>query len=275
MPFAQFNLINGGVHADNEMQIQEFLLIPVGVSSFRESMELAVTVYHELKNVLHKHQKITCVGDEGGFASVNMNDIQALDYLYEAVERVGQDRAHSCVLALDVAASQFYDRTMQTYTWHNKMVNAQQLIALYGELMEQYPIYSIEDPLDQDDWNNWEYLTALYGKDVQIVGDDIFATNFNRIEQGIQNRAATAAIIKPNQIGTITETLQAIQLCKQHEFDIVISHRSGETTDVFIADLAVGTNAGQIKAGGCSRSERLAKYNRLLAIEQDLLAKAA
>lgn len=274
MPFAQFNVINGGLHGDNKMQIQEFLLIPVGVESFRAATELAVTIYHELKNVLHKHNKSICVGDEGGFAPPNMSDEEALDYLYQAIERVDHEEAHNCVIALDLAASQFYDRATGTYTWQHEMVHPQQMIEIYGNLMEQYPIYSLEDPLDQDDWENWGHLTELYGKDVQIVGDDIFATNFNRIAEGIKDHAATAAVIKPNQIGTITETLQAIQLCKQYGFDIVISHRSGETAETFIADLAVGTSAGQIKAGGCSRSERLAKYNRLLAIEEDLLAKS-
>jgi enolase len=272
MPFPQFNLINGGLHGQNAMQIQEFLLVPAGSANFRAAMELGVTIFHELKNVLHKYGKSTAVGDEGGYAPQGVSDNEALSYLYEAIERVGKQEDINCVIALDCAATQFYDKATNSYRFQSKSMSATELMESYKNLMYEYPIYSLEDPLAEDDWDNWKLITRTLGEDSQIVGDDIFATNFHRIEQGIRDKVATASIIKPNQIGTITETLQAIQLCKQNELDVVISHRSGETEDTFIADLAVGTSAGQIKAGGCSRSERLAKYNRLLAIEDNLLA---
>lgn len=272
MPFPQFNLINGGLHGKNAMQIQEFLLVPAGSANFRAAMELGVTIFHELKNVLNKHGKSIAVGDEGGFAPQGVSNDEALSYLYEAIERVGKQEDVNCVIALDCAASQFYDRSTQKYNFQGKSLSAGELMDVYKNYMYDYPIYSLEDPLAEDDWDNWKLITKTLGVDSQIVGDDLFATNFHRIERGIKEQVATAAVIKPNQIGTITETLQAIQLCKQNELDVVISHRSGETEDTFIADLAVGTSAGQIKAGGCSRSERLAKYNRLLAIEDKLLA---
>lgn len=270
MPFPQFNLINGGAHADTTMQIQEFLLVPAGASNFRAAMELCVTVFHELKNVLHKHGKSTAVGDEGGFAPQGVSDQQALAFLYEAIERVSQEGSNS-VIALDVAASQFYDRETGLYKFGGADLKTAELIDVYRKLMGEYPIFSLEDPLAEDDWDGWRFMKKEMGGDVQMVGDDLFATNFHRIEKGIKDNISTAAIIKPNQIGTITETLQAIQLCKNNDLDVIISHRSGDTEETFIADLAVGTSAGQIKAGGCSRGERLAKYNRLLTIEDTLL----
>lgn len=272
MPFPQFNIINGGLHANNKMQIQEFLLVPVGCQYFRTAMELGVTIFHELKNVLHKHGKSTAVGDEGGFAPQGTSDIEALSYLYEAIERAKDDEGRNCVIALDCAANQFYDRPTGLYSWQGSKLTSKQLIDTYETLIDEYPIYSLEDPLAEDDWEGWKLLTKRLGEDVQIVGDDIFATNFHRIEQGIKEATANATVIKPNQIGTVTETLQAIQLCKSNDMNMIVSHRSGETGDTFIADLAVGTSAGQIKSGGCSRGERLAKYNRLLTIEDSLLA---
>lgn len=275
MPFPQFNLFNGGMHGNNNMQIQEFLLVPAGASNFRAAMELCVTVFHELKNVLHKYGKSTAVGDEGGFAPLNVSDAEALQYLYEAIERISNNEGGNCVIGLDVAASHLYDPSTRLYDFKTQQMSDSELIEYYHTLMQEYPIYSLEDPLDQDDWDGWQDLVKELGTDVQIVGDDIFATNFHRIEEGIKKKIATAAIIKPDQIGTVTETLQAIQLCRQHELDIIVSHRSGETDETFIADLAVGTSAGQIKAGGCSRGERLAKYNRLLAIEDALLGETS
>lgn len=272
MPFPQFNVINGGLHGNNKMQIQEFLLVPIGCQYFRTAMELGVTIFHELKNVLNKHGKSVAVGDEGGFAPQGTTDIEALAYLYEAIERVKDDQGKNCIIALDCAASQFYDQSTGLYLWQGSKLTTVQLIEAYESLMDEYPIYSLEDPLVEDDVEGWKLLSKRLSGDVQIVGDDIFATNFHRIEQGIKNGVATASVIKPNQIGTITETLQTIQLCKNNGMNMIVSHRSGETDDTFIADLAVGTSAGQIKAGGCSRGERLAKYNRLLTIEDSLLA---
>lgn len=272
MPFPQFNVMNGGLHADNKMQIQEFLVIPIGCPHFRTAMELGTTIFHELKSVLLKHGKSTAVGDEGGFAPQATTDKEALAYLQEAIERVKGDEGSNCVIGVDFAANQYYDRSTGLYLWQGEQLTSAQLIEAYQDLLGDYPIYSMEDPLAEDDWEGWQLINKKLGNDIQIVGDDIFATNFFRIEKGIKDKAATAAIIKPNQIGTITETLQVIQLCKNNEINMVVSHRSGETNDVFIADLAVGASAGQIKAGGCSRGERLAKYNRLLEIEDTLLA---
>lgn len=271
VPLPQFNMINGGVHADNNLPIQEFLVLPVGASSFRSAMEIGVTVFHELQNILRKKGKSTAVGDEGGFAAQFSGPEEALDYLVTAIEAVGKSEDTRCVIGLDFAASQYYDPTSTLYTWNNKKLSSLELIEAYQSLLQAYPIYSIEDPLAEDDWIAWQTLMTACGAEIQIVGDDIFATNFYRIEEGIKQGLANAVLIKPNQIGTITETLQAIQLCKQNNIKTIVSHRSGETNETFIADLAVGSSSGQIKAGGCCRGERLAKYNRLLAIEDTLL----
>lgn len=271
VPLPQFNMINGGLHADNGLPIQEFLLLPVGASSFRSAMEIGVTFFHELKNILHKKGKSTAVGDEGGFASQFSSYEEALEYLVTTIEIVGKTEDSRCVLGLDFAASQYYNSSTMLYQWNNKQLSSLELIEAYQTLLQKYPIYSIEDPLAEDDWTAWQTLMTACGSEIQIVGDDIFATNFYRIEEGIKQGVANAVLIKPNQIGTITETLQAIQLCKQNNLKTVISHRSGETSETFIADLAVGASSGQIKAGGCSRGERIAKYNRLLAIEDMLL----
>lgn len=271
MPLPQLNLINGGVHADNKLTFQEFLVIPIGAENFKSAMDLGVTVFHELKGILHKHGQRTTVGDEGGFAPFLANDEEAINCLLEAIQRSSQNNETNCVIGIDAAASQFYERSSGMYRWAGQLITTDELIALYEELINKYPIFSLEDPLAEDDWNGWKLLTNKLSDKIQVIGDDIFATNFDRIEQGIKDTVATATVIKPNQIGTVTETLQVIQLCKQHDFKMVVSHRSGETDDTFIADLAVGASTGQIKAGGCSRGERLAKYNRLLAIEDTLL----
>lgn len=271
VPLPQFNFINGGVHADNGLPIQEFLILPVGASSFRSAMEIGVTLFQELKTILRKKGKSTAVGDEGGFAAQFASSEEAIECLVEAMERVGKSDDSRCVIGLDFAATQYYDSTSTLYSWNNKKLSSLELIEAYQTLLQTYPVYSIEDPLAEDDWVAWQTLMTACGSEIQIIGDDIFATNFYRIEEGIKQGLANAVLIKPNQIGTITETLQAIQLCKQNNMKTVVSHRSGETNDSFIADLAVGASAGQIKAGGCSRGERLAKYNRLLAIEDQLL----
>lgn len=271
LPFPLLNVINGGLHADNGLGIQEFMIVPVGSSDFRSSLELSVTVFHELKNVLKKHGKSIAVGDEGGFAPVFRNYFEALDILMEVLDKVDTTDGGKCVIGLDVAASQLYDKTRGVYQWGNRRMTSHELIEEYEALIDQYPIYSIEDGLDEDDWAGWKTLTAKLESKAQIVADDIFATSSYRINQGIEDHIATGVIIKPNQVGTITETLQAIQLCKENDLNIIVSHRSGETEDTFIADLAVGASVGQIKAGGCCRSERMAKYNRLLEIEDSLM----
>lgn len=270
LPFPMFNMINGGLHADNKLRIQEFMVVPLGEHSFRACMEAGVVFYHELKEVLHKAGKQTCVGDEGGFAPYFENDNEALDVLAKTIELVESRHGGSFLLALDVAASQFYDTATQVYNWQGKKCTTQELIEYYGQLCQNYPIYSIEDGLSEHDWDGWVALNAFLGDRIQVVGDDLFVTNPERLWYGLQKGAANGAIIKPNQIGTITQTLQAIKLCKDNDMSIIISHRSGDTADTLIADLAVGANAGQIKAGGLSRSERLAKYNRLLRIEDSL-----
>lgn len=271
IPFPLVNVLNGGLHADNNMHIQEFMIAPLGAADFRSSFELSVTIFHELKNVLQRNGKSTAVGDEGGFAPVCINDEEALILLCEAIDRVEKMQESRCVIALDIAASRFYDPLTRTYLWNNQRIMAQELVEVYHNLIETYPIYSIEDGLSEDDWDGWKYMTQVIGDRVQLVGDDIFATNPERILEGVQQGIAQSVIIKPNQIGTITEALHAIRLCKLNQLNIVISHRSGETEDTFIADLSVGASAGQIKAGGCSRIDRIAKYNRLLMIEDQLM----
>lgn len=271
LPLPMFNMINGGLHAHNNLRIQEFLVVPVDVPSFRIAMESAVVLYHELEALLLRDNKGVAVGDEGGFAVDFKDDIEALDYLVEAIKLCSGKTKGSFVLALDVAASQFYDVKTKKYSWGGKKLSSEQMIDFYEKLVRKYPIYSIEDGLSEHDWDGWKSMTDRLLNTVQLVGDDIFATNAERIYQGIEQGVATASIIKPNQIGTITETLQAIKLCKENGLNVIISHRSGETNDPFIADLAVGASAGHLKAGGLARGERLAKYNHLLRIEDELV----
>lgn len=271
LPLPMFNMINGGVHAHNALRMQEFLVVPVDVPSFRIAMESATTIYHELERLLLKNDKMVAVGDEGGFSVDFKNDAEALDYLMDAIE-LGQSKTKgSFVLALDVAASQFYDVKKKKYNWQGKWLTSDQMIAVYQKLAAKYPIYSIEDGMSEVDIEGWKNMTKELSAKLQLVGDDVFATNPERIWQGIEQGYATASIIKPNQIGTVTETLQAVKLCKENSFNTIVSHRSGETNDTFIADLAVGVSAGHIKAGGCSRGERMAKYNHLLRIEDELV----
>lgn len=271
LPYPMFNVINGGLHANNGLQIQEFMVMPVGVSTFHGAMEVAVTLSQMLKKVLEQNGFSTAVGDEGGFAPDLQHDTQALDLIMEAIEYVQQDFEGTIMIALDCAASQFYNKLTKTYNWHGKNMTSQEMIAFYARLAEQYPLYAIEDGLSEHDWEGWQELTALLGSKIEIVGDDIFVTNSELIYQGIDYDVANTVIIKPNQVGTITEALQAIKLSKEYDRNVIVSHRSGETNDSFIADLAVGTSAGQIKAGGLARGERMAKYNRLLKIEDELL----
>ncbi len=270
MPLPMLNVINGGHHANNNLQIQEFMIVPIGASSFRSSFEIGVTAYHELGTILKERGKSLAVGYEGGYASQFENDFEALDVLKEVVDRINSEYQVSCMIALDMASSSWSQSQKGLYTWQGQLHTTEEMIQFYKELVERYNIYSLEDPLGQDDWQGWQLLTQELGSLVQIVGDDLFVTDPVRLAQGIQVGAANASIIKPNQIGTVSETLQAIAICKDNGLNPIISHRSADTEDSFIADLAVGTSAGQIKAGAPCRSERLAKYNRLLVIEDTL-----
>lgn len=270
IPYPMFNLINGGSHARNNLTIQEIMLVPLGFNSFREAMEASCMVSHVLeKDIIAKKDQLI-MGDEGGFAVNFESEIEAFDMLMDAIVKAGYDAGNQFKIALDVAASTFYDKKNTCYRWADRTMSTEEMVAYYAYLVQQYPIYSIEDGLEENDWKGWTYMNESLGSVLQIVGDDLFTTHPARIAKGIEQNAANAAIIKPNQVGTLTETLQAIMLCKEYGMNTVVSHRSGETEDTFITDLAVGTNAGQLKAGGLTRGERLAKYNRLLRIEDSL-----
>lgn len=271
IPGPMFNMINGGMHANNNLIIQECMVVPIGMSSFEQAMQAGATIFQTLKQLLKQANKSTAVGDEGGFASNFDSPIEALDYLMGAIRMVEREFEGTFMLSLDIAASQLYNPEQQIYRWGESEYDAAQLISWYQHVIKQYPIYSIEDPFSEHDWKSWKIAHEILSPYIKVVGDDIFATNPQRIWDGIEQHTANAIIIKPNQIGTITETLQAIKLCKEYNIHTIVSHRSGETNDDFIADLAIGTSAEQIKAGGCSRGERMAKYNRLLTIEQELL----
>lgn len=270
LPSPMFNMLGGGLHADNKFDIQEMLVVPTKELSFHEAMETGVTVFHALKIILKNKNKITSVGYEGGFVPSFSDPREAFDTLMQAINISG--RGNNVMLALDVAASHLYNHDTNLYRWFGKEISSHELIEEYRCLVTDYPIFSIEDGLQQADWQGWKALQNEIGSQVKLIGDDLFVTDSQRIWNGIENDCARGAIIKPNQIGTITETIQAITLCKDNDWDVIISHRSGETNDSFIADLAVGVSAGLIKAGGCSRGERMAKYNRLLDIETDLLS---
>lgn len=270
MPVPMINILNGGVHADTGLSIQEFMVVPQDMDTFAEAMEFGATAFHELKKLLRAQSKSTLVGDEGGFAPIVSGTQEALDYVQEAIVQAKKYCKGDATIAIDVAASQLYNQTTQRYTIDGHSLTTNELLAWYLQLTEQYSISSIEDGLHDSDWDGWERMVELLGDKALVVGDDLFATNPERIWAGIERNAANAVLIKPNQIGTVTETLQAIKLCEENGVPVVVSHRSGETNDSFIADLAVGVSAQYIKAGSCSRGERLAKYNRLLKIEQEL-----
>ena len=275
IPKVMFNVLNGGVHADNNLSFQEFMIMPSEQKSFAKHLEMVVMVYNALKKNLHDSGFFVGVGDEGGFApnlgsDKDSGERKALDFLIKAVKDAGFVPGKDIVFCLDVAASEFYDNNEKMYLLANKKLNSNQMIKLYEELVASYPIYSIEDGLDQQDWDGWKNMTESLGSKVQLVGDDIFVTNKSRIGKGIGFGVANASLIKPNQIGTVTETLESIKICQDNSYKTVISHRSGETNDDFISDLVVGTAAGQFKAGAPVRGERVAKYNRLLEIESML-----
>lgn len=266
LPTPLVNVLNGGVHADNGLDIQEFMLVPVGFSSFREALRAAAETFHTLKKLLQQRGLSTAVGDEGGFAPQLQKNEEALRFLVEAIAEAGYESGHDLAIAIDAAASTFYRGGH--YFFEGKTLSSADMIALYEGWLEEFPIVSIEDGLAEDDWPAWKELTGRLGAKAQLVGDDIFVTNTMLIEAGIREQVANAVLIKPNQIGTLTETLQAIETARAGGYRTIISHRSGETEDTFIADLAVGTAAGQIKAGSVSRGERTAKYNRLLRLEE-------
>ena len=268
LPVPMMNILNGGAHADSNVDIQEVMIAPIGAPSFAEALRWGAEVYHELKKVLQEKGLSTGLGDEGGFAPSLESNRAALDLIGEAVGRAGYTLGTDIALALDVASSEFFENG--SYTFEGQQRSAEDMAAYYGELVDNYPIVSIEDPLDEDDWEGWKHLTEQLGERVQLVGDDLFVTNVERLQRGIDERSANALLVKVNQIGSLTETFDAIALAQRHMFRCMISHRSGETEDTFIADLAVATNAGQIKTGAPARSDRVAKYNQLLRIEEEL-----
>ena len=266
------NVLNGGRHADNSVDLQEFMIFPVGASSFAEALQIGTETFHALQSLLRKKGLVTAVGDEGGVAPDLPSTEAAIETVLEAATMTGYRVGDEVALAIDAAASEFYDSGSKTYTLvsEGKEFSAEELVGYYTALVSQYPILSLEDGLAQDDWEGWRTLFEEMGSRLQIVADDLTVTNAGRLQQAIDMGAANAILIKPNQVGTLTETLETISLAKQQGFATVISHRSGETEDTTIADLAVATNAGQIKAGSCCRTDRVAKYNQLLRIEEEL-----
>jgi enolase len=268
LPVPMLNILNGGSHADSNVDVQEFMIAPIGAETFREALRWGAEVYHSLKSVLKGRGLSTGLGDEGGFAPNLANNREALDLILQAIEKAGYAPGRDVALALDVAATEFF--ADGAYTFEGSKKSAEQMSAYYAELIRDYPMVSIEDPLSEDDWDGWVTLTAEVGEKVQIVGDDLFVTNPDRLEEGITRRAANALLVKVNQIGTLSETLDAISLATSFGYKSMMSHRSGETEDTFIADLAVATGVGQIKTGAPARGERIAKYNQLLRIEETL-----
>jgi enolase len=271
LPVPMMNIINGGAHADNNVDFQEFMVMPVGAESFSEGLQAGAEIFHNLKSVLKKRGYATSVGDEGGFAPNLKSNEEAIETILEAIEKAGYTAGEDIMLALDPAASEFFDGTNYVFKKSdNRKLSSDEMVAYWADWTEKYPIISIEDGMAENDWEGWRNITEQLGKKIQLVGDDLFVTNVEFLQKGIDQNAANSILIKVNQIGTLTETLDAIELAKTNNMTAVISHRSGETEDNFIADLAVATNAGQIKTGSLSRSDRIAKYNQLLRIEEDL-----
>jgi enolase len=270
LPTPLMNIVNGGAHADSGLEIQEFMVVPHGFSSFAEALRAGAETFHTLKKLLQEAGHATGVGDEGGFAPHLSTNEEALSFVAKAVEAAGYKLGEQISIALDCAASEFYDKQKKVYTFDKKPVDASGLVKTYEAYCSKYPIVSIEDGMDENDWEGWKALTDTVGKKIQLVGDDLFVTNSKRVQMGIDRGVANAILIKVNQIGSVTETLDTIHLGALHGYASIISHRSGETEDTFIADLAVATGAGQIKTGSASRSERIAKYNQLLRIEEQL-----
>jgi enolase len=271
LPVPMMNIVNGGAHADNNVDFQEFMIVPVGASSFAEALRAGAEIFHALKSVLHKRGLATSVGDEGGFAPNLRSNEEAIETILEAITETGYRTGTDIMLALDPAASEFYDGKKYVFKKSDKRkLSSSEMVAYWKSWVDQYPIISLEDGMAENDWDGWKLLTDEIGRNVQLVGDDLFVTNTEFLRKGIERGVANSILIKVNQIGTLTETLDTIELARTHGRTAVISHRSGETEDTFIADLAVATNAGQIKTGSLSRTDRIAKYNQLLRIEEDL-----
>ena len=272
LPVPMMNILNGGAHADTNVDIQEFMIAPTGAQSFKESLRWGAEIYHSLKSVLKKKGLAASIGDEGGFAPNLESNRAALDLILVAIENAGFKAGTQIALAMDVAATEFFEDGK--YKFEGKLLTSEQMIAYYSELVSAYPLVSIEDPLDEDDWSGWAKLTAELGEKIQIVGDDLFVTNIERLTKGIESKTANALLVKVNQIGSLTETIDAVNLAHKNNYKSMMSHRSGETEDTTIADLAVALNCGQIKTGAPARSERVAKYNQLLRIEEELAVGA-
>ncbi len=270
LPVPMMNILNGGKHADNSTDMQEYMILPVGAPSFREALRMGAEVYQSLKKVLHGRKLNTNVGDEGGFAPSLGSNREALEVIVSAIESAGYKPGKDIFLGMDPASSEFYENGKYVLAREGRTLTSSQMVDLYEQWLNEYPIVTIEDGLAEDDWEGWSELRQRVGQRVQLVGDDLFVTNTSRLKRGIQEHTANSILIKLNQIGTLTETLEAIEMAKRGAFSAVISHRSGETEDTTIADLVVATNAGQIKTGAPARSERVAKYNRLLVIEEEL-----
>ena len=264
------NVLNGGAHADNNVDFQEFMIVPAGFGSFSEALRAGVEVFHSLKDVLKKRGHSTSVGDEGGFAPNLKSNDEAIDAILEAINQAGYKAGEQIALALDPASSEFYEKGLYLFKKTGARMSSDEMVGLYTSWVDQYPIVSIEDGLAESDWQGWATLTSELGGRVQLVGDDLFVTNTEYLARGIREKVANSILVKVNQIGSLTETLDTIEMAKTHGYTCVISHRSGETEDTFIADLAVATNAGQIKTGSASRTDRVAKYNQLLRIEEEL-----
>ena len=277
LPIPMMNILNGGKHSDNNVNIQEFMIMPIGNRSFYERLKIGVEVYHTLKKVLKEKGYSVAVGDEGGFAPNLKSEEEAIECILEAIQKAGYKPKEDVCIALDIASTEMYEEAKKIekdgyFFWKtNVLKTKEEMVEYLCELVNKYPIISIEDGLAEEDWETWEILTEKLGDKVQLVGDDLFVTNYERLKKGIQENIANAILVKPNQIGTLTETLDTIELAKKNGYKTIISHRSGETEDVSIADLSVAINAGQIKTGAPCRTDRVAKYNRLLNIEQDLL----
>ena len=277
LPTPMMNILNGGAHADNSVDPQEFMIVPVGAPRFAEAIRMGAEIFHTLKGVLKKRGYSTAVGDEGGFAPNLKSNDEALEVILEAINKAGYKPGEQVCLALDPAASEFYDQDKKKYIFKKSDKSertSEQMAEFWAGWVRQYPIISIEDGMAEDDWQGWKIMTDLLGKKIQLVGDDLFVTNVERLAQGIEKGVANSILIKVNQIGTLTETMDAMALAGNNGYTAVVSHRSGETEDAFIADLAVATNAGQIKTGSASRTDRIAKYNQLLRIEEELGAAA-
>ena len=275
LPVPMLNVLNGGVHADNNVDVQEFMIVPHGMKSFAGALQSGAEIFQTLKKVLHDRSYSTSVGDEGGFAPRVKSNAEAIELLLEAITKAGYKPGTQIALALDVASSEFYENGDYVFKKSDgRKRGRNEMVRLYEDWVRQYPIISIEDPFAEDDWQGWQMMTAALGKRIQLVGDDVFVTNKSRLQRGIESDVANSILVKVNQIGTLTETLETMELAKKWGYTTVMSHRSGETEDVTIADLAVATNAGQIKTGAPCRGERTAKYNQLLRIEEELGAKA-